>query len=77
MLLTGIDERRVALPALSANDSVVATSIDIAGVVENVLGVLPDTTNIAVVIGNSSLKNIGWSKYVTQQPFTNRVVFTF
>jgi signal transduction histidine kinase len=78
MLLTGIDQRRVALPAVSANDSVVATSIDIAGVVENVLAVLPDTTNVAVVVGNSPTERY-WMEQIRDavQPFTNRVVFTY
>jgi hypothetical protein len=60
MLITALEQRRVALTALTPNDTVVATTIDFAGAVENILRVLPETANIAVVIGD-----IGWSKYAT------------
>jgi signal transduction histidine kinase len=42
------------LPAeLRENGTVIATSIDITKVIENILQVRPETTNIAVVVGNS------------------------
>jgi signal transduction histidine kinase len=76
MLLTGLEQRRVA-PA-AANDAVVATSVDFAGVVENILRVLPLTTNIAVVIGNSPTEKY-WLGQIRDalQPLTTRVTFTY
>ena len=44
MLLMGAEERIIAPGNLTANDTVVAHSLDIPGVVENVLRVLPKTT---------------------------------
>jgi signal transduction histidine kinase len=42
------------LPAeLEVNGAVIATSIDITKIIENILQVRPETTNIAVVVGNS------------------------
>ncbi len=56
MLFTIVEQRRVPFTKLTANDTVVAMSIDLAGVVENILRVLPDTNNIVVVIGNSAVE---------------------
>jgi hypothetical protein len=56
LLLAAAEERRVAYANLTASDAVVATTIDLAGVIENILRVLPKTTNIAMVIGNSPLE---------------------
>jgi hypothetical protein len=43
------------LPAeLEVNGAVIATSIDITKIIENILQVRPETTNIAVVVGNST-----------------------
>jgi signal transduction histidine kinase len=78
MLLMGVEHRRVALPKLTANDTFVAHSIDIAGVAENILRVLPETTNIAVVIGNSPIETY-WLEQMHDalQPLTKRVTFTW
>jgi len=78
MLLTAVEQRRVAAAGLTANDAVVAISINFAGVVENILRVLPETTNVAVVIGNSPLEKY-WLEQLrgALQPFTTRVMFTW
>jgi hypothetical protein len=62
MLLTVVEQRRVQYSTLSANDAVVAVSINYFGVIENILQVLPDTKNVAVVVGNSPMKSIGWRR---------------
>ena len=46
------DQRRVQFSTLTANDAVVAVSINYFGAIENILRVLPDTKNVAVVVGN-------------------------
>ena len=78
MLLTGVEQRRVSFGKLTANDTVVAFSNDIAGVVKNILSVLPDTRTVAVVIGNSPLENY-WMQQAQEAvaPLTNRVAFTW
>jgi len=78
MLLMGVEQRRVALPKLTANDTFVAHALDIVGVVENILRVLPETTNIAVVISNSPIETywLGQARDALQ-PLTDRVAFTW
>jgi signal transduction histidine kinase len=76
-MLVIAEERRV--PAgLGANDVVVATSINLAEIVENILRVRPETTNVAVVIGNSPNERV-WLEEMrtTFQPYTTRVSFTY
>src|ERR1044072_1584801 len=56
-LLFGILEQRSVPPAsLTANDPVLAASVDQIAVVENILRVRPKTTHVAVVIGNSPIE---------------------
>jgi hypothetical protein len=78
MLLAAVEQRRIEHSGLTANDAVVAVSLDIAGVVQNILQVLPDTKNVAVVIGNSSIEKF-WLEQARNdlQPFANRVAFTW
>ena len=78
MLYTAVEQRRVPLAGLTAKDTAVAITIDFAGLVDNILGVLPKTDNIAVVIGNSPIEKY-WLEQVRDavQPFTNRVAFTW
>jgi len=56
LLVAGADVRTFRPGALNANDTAVAVSFDLPALVENILQVLPDTTNIAVVIGDSPLE---------------------
>jgi signal transduction histidine kinase len=78
MLITALEQRRVALTALTPNDTVVATTIDFAGAVENILRVLPETANIAVVIGDSPIERY-WVEQIRDElkPFNDRIVFTW
>ena len=71
-------EQRVPLAGLAENDTAVAVTIDITGVVDNILRVLPQTNNIAVVIGNSPIEKY-WLEQIrgAVQPFTNYVTFTW
>jgi signal transduction histidine kinase len=78
MLYTAVEQRRVPLADLTENDTAVAIKIDFAGVIENILRVLPKTNNVAVVIGNSPIEKY-WLEQLRAafQPFTNRVKFTY
>jgi hypothetical protein len=60
VLLTTAD--RQSLHSLSADEVAVPVNIDFAASIENILRVLPDTTNIAVVIGNSPQERVFWSE---------------
>ena len=53
LLFTAVEERRVAFGGVGPNDVSVAVRVDLAGSIENIIRVLPDVTNIAVVVGAS------------------------
>lgn len=75
---TGVDQRRVSLNSLTANDAVVVASMDLSGSVENILRVLPETTSVAVVIGNSPTEKFWLEQMRTAfQPFEGRVTFNW
>ena len=78
VLFAALDARVIKHEALSARDAVVAVSTDVHGIIENILGVLPSTTTIAVVIGNSPIEKF-WVRELHQvaQPFENRIHFIF
>jgi signal transduction histidine kinase len=75
---TGLEQRRVPLNSLTANDTVVAVSIDLTSAVGSMLRLLPETTSVAVVIGNSPIEKY-WLGQMREavQPFENRVAFTW
>jgi signal transduction histidine kinase len=56
LLIAGADVRTFRADAFAAGDIAVAVSFDLPSLVDNILQVLPDTTNIAVVIGDSPLE---------------------
>jgi hypothetical protein len=78
MLFTGVEERRVSLTSLAANDTVTALSIDFESAFENILRVLPETTHIAVVTGNSP-NELFWREQVlnASQPYAARLAFSW
>src|SRR5207302_10543374 len=75
---TGLEQRRVPFFALTENDAVVAVSIDLTGAIGSMLRLLPKTTNVAVVIGNSPIEKY-WLGQMQEaiQPFEDRVTFTW
>ena len=75
---TGVEQRRALLSAFTANDSVVAVSKDFASAVESMLKLLPETTNIVIVIGNSPIERY-WQARLREamQTLTSRVSFTW
>jgi signal transduction histidine kinase len=73
---TGLDQHRV--PPLTVNDAVVSVANDPAGWLENILRVRPETTNVAVVIGNSPIEKYWLERMHTAfQPLESRVTFTW
>ena len=78
-LLFGIlEQRRVPPASLTANDTVLAASVDQIAIVENILRVRPETTHVAVVIGNSPVEKYWLGQLQeTFQSFRDRVAFTW
>ena len=52
-LVALLDQRRIPSANLTANEVAVGSSNDFAAIFENILRILPDTANVAIVIGNS------------------------
>lgn len=78
LLITAVEKRIIDVGALTASDSVVAFHLDLAAVIDNILQVLPNTTSISVVIGNSPLERY-WVEETRRefQPFMDRIKFTW
>jgi signal transduction histidine kinase len=78
LLLGILEERRVPPASLTANDTVLAASVDQIAVVENILRVRPKTTHVVVVIGNSPVEKYWLGQLQeTFQRFRDRVAFTW
>jgi signal transduction histidine kinase len=74
--MLAIVEQNRAPSSLGSNETVVTSFLDLAGAVENILQVLPETTNISVVIGTSPLEQY-WSakERLAFQAFAGRISF--
>jgi signal transduction histidine kinase len=74
-MLAAAQESR--LPSnLGQLETAAAVSLDLVGGVENILKVLPETTNVSVVIGNSPLEQYWLTKArIAFQPFAGRLSF--
>lgn len=77
MLVAAVDERRIRGLNLGPNATAVGVRLDLPGIVENILRLLPRSANIDVVIENSPLERF-WLTELRQdfQSLTNRVRFT-
>jgi signal transduction histidine kinase len=73
----GLEQRRVP-QSLASNEVALASIIDLADSLENILHVLPETKNIAIVLGDSPLERF-WVKQMREslRPFAGRVEFTW
>jgi hypothetical protein len=76
LVITAADQRTFSEAALTWHDATVPSTLDLPKLVENILQVLPDTNNIAFVIGASPLERY-WVEGMRQafQPFAGRVTF--
>ena len=56
----------------------VSVSMDVLGILDQILKLVPETTNVAVVIGNSPIEK-RWLEEMRKlfQPFTQRVAITY
>ena len=77
-LLALMDEHEIARSKLTANEAAVGSSTNFTAIVENILHVLPETNNVAVVIGNSRGEKYWLEQMRTASaPFASRVSFTW
>ena len=73
-LLADVEERRVRPAGFTGNDTAVAIKVSFPDVVENIMRVLPATSNLAIVIGNSPIERY-WVAEIQRslQPFAGRL----
>jgi hypothetical protein len=77
-LLAIAEERRFPASNFRENETTITTKIDPAGVIVNILQVLPETANVAMVIGNSPIERY-WVEQmrVAFRPFESQLSFTW
>jgi PAS domain S-box-containing protein len=78
MLIVGADARRVSRAVLAENETAVLTDLDLHAWLENVLRLRPETTDVALVIGNSPIEQF-WTSELRRafQPLASRVNITW
>ena len=78
VIYTGMDKRTLPPDAFRDNATFVGEDFDLAGLVEDILQLKPDTNNIVVVLGATPLERY-WTAHFQKafEPFTNRVNFTW
>ena len=77
VIYTGMDQRTLP-PGAFQNATFVGEDFKLAGLVEDILELAPDTNHIVVVLGASPLERYWATEFrQTFAPFTNRVSFTW
>jgi signal transduction histidine kinase len=78
VLITGVAEQPLRTAALPRNAAVVPLRIHLRGLIEDILQVLPDTADIAVIFGDSQLETF-WLNECQRafEDFSGRVHFTY
>jgi signal transduction histidine kinase len=74
MLIVGADVRRIPNATRAENDAAVLLDLDLPAYLKNILQLLPDTKELAVVVGNSPVERY-WTSELRRdfEPFTDRV----
>jgi signal transduction histidine kinase len=78
MVFTAVEQRRVQYSALSRDDVVVPVRIDYLAAFQNILQVLPETRNVAVVVGTSPIEKF-WREEIAKEisPLADRIALTW
>ena len=77
-LLALLEERRIPRSNLTKNEGAIGGSTDFTAIMDSILQVLPDTANVAVVIGNSVAEKYWLEQMsVAFEPFAGRVSFVW
>lgn len=76
LVMGALDERAVPKAGVRPDDEIVAGKLDLPGLVDNILQLLPGTETVAVVIGASELERF-WLAELQRElaPFASRVRF--
>jgi PAS domain S-box-containing protein len=78
MLLAAVDQRLVNMAALRPNDAVVSVLTDPSSVIDTILQILPQTTNVDVLIGSSQLETFWHDELIREfQRFKGRLTFDY
>ena len=78
VIYTGMDRRTVPPDMITKNATFVGDDFKLAGLVEDILQLTPDTTNIEVILGATPLERYWTIEFRRAfEPFTNRVSFNF
>ena len=74
MMIVGADLRRIPGAKLTDNDTGVLLDLDLPAYLKNILQLLPETTDVAVVVGNSPVERY-WTSELHRdfEQFTDRV----
>src|SRR5215831_11097134 len=78
MLIVGAERRRIPGAALTENDTGVLLDLDVPAVLKNILRLRPETTDVAIVVGNSPVERF-WTGELRRdfQPLADRVNITW
>jgi hypothetical protein len=76
ILYCSLDQRLLGPDAFDENTTLIGAKYEVSGFVEDILQIAPDTKNIAIVIGATSLEQY-WTEVFRKgfEPFTDRVNF--
>ncbi len=74
VIFAALDARAIKDATLTANDTMVAVSIDLNAVIKNILRTLPNTTKLAVVIGDAPIEKFWVNEFFgALRPFDSRL----
>ena len=78
MLIVGAELRRIPSATLTENDTGILLDLDVPAVLKNILRLRPETTDVAVVVGNSPVERF-WTTELRRdfQPFADGVNITW
>ena len=78
VIFAALDARAIKDATLTANDTTVAVSIDLNAVIGNILRTLPNTTTLAVVIGDAPIEKFWVNEFLHAfRPFEGRAKSVF
>ena len=78
VIFAALDARAIKDATLTANDTMVAVSIDLTAVIENILRTLPNTTTLAVIMGDAPIEKFWVNEFHHAfRPFEGRVKSVF
>jgi signal transduction histidine kinase/ABC-type uncharacterized transport system substrate-binding protein len=78
VIFAALDARAIKDATLTGNDTTVAVSIDLNAAIENILRTLPNTTTLAVVMGDAPIEKFWVNEFLQAlRPFEGRVKSVF